>query len=59
MSKWIPNGLIGWVGVGVLLFALIYHRALSTIGLLIAVVVGLYLYLQLDSGVSATASAAA
>lgn len=51
-----PNGILGWIGLALLFFALIYHRALTTVGLLIAVAGGIYLYFYMDAPPAAVSS---
>jgi len=56
MSNWIPNGTWGWVGAGILVAALVWHKSLSTFGLILAVAAGGYLYFVVDSNVSTAAT---
>lgn len=40
----IPSTLLGWVGLIMIILGLVWHRALSTIGLILVIGVGIYLY---------------
>lgn len=58
MSNWMPKSLWGWLGLLLIIGAVVYHRALSTIALIIGLVVGGYLYLYLDTSAPAAQASA-
>ena len=57
MSSYTPNGIWGWLGIVIFFGAIIYHKSLSWIGLILMLVLGWYLYEKVDQA-NVTASAA-
>lgn len=49
-----PNSIYGWAGLAVMGGAFLYHKSLSSMGLIIGLGVGAYLYFVMDD--QATAS---
>jgi len=52
LSAWLPQTLWGWLGIVILVAVIIYHRALTWLGLMIGIAAFLYLYFFLDSSSS-------
>ena len=56
LSSLTPNGIYGWLGLGLIVGTLAYHKALTTMGTVIGLGLGLYLYFVVDQSTSTTSS---
>jgi hypothetical protein len=51
-----PNTIYGWAGLVVMGGAFLYHKSLSSMGLILAIGVGAYLYFVMDDQTATTSS---
>lgn len=56
MQQLAPNGMYGWLGIAAIGATLAYHRKLGTMGMLIGLGVGAYLYFVIDNSTAAASS---
>lgn len=56
LSSLTPSTLWGWIGAILLIGAVVYHRTLTTMGMVLALGVGFYLYFVLDSSSTTSSS---
>jgi len=56
LSAYTPNTIYGWIGLGLIGGALLYHKSLTSMGLVIGLGLGIYLYFVVDQGTTATSS---
>jgi hypothetical protein len=54
LSSLTPNTIYGWIGGGLLIGTVLYHKSLGTLGLVLGFGIGIYLYFVVDDQ-SATA----
>lgn len=44
-----PTGIYGWIGLGLMGAAFLWHKTLSSMGLILALGIGAYLYFVVDA----------
>ncbi len=49
MQQYTPNSIWGWLGIIIVIGAIVYHKSLTWLGLILALVLGWYLYAQVDA----------
>lgn len=49
LSALTPTGIYGWAGLALMGGAFLYHKTLSTMGMLIGLGLGAYLYFVVDA----------
>jgi hypothetical protein len=54
--NFMPNGIYGWLGLGIIGATAAYHKELKSIGLIIGFGVGIYLYFVMDDQATSTAT---
>ena len=54
MNQLAPNGMYGWLGLAAIGGTLAYHKKLGTMGMLLGLGIGAYLYFVVDNQVATT-----
>jgi hypothetical protein len=54
LSTFTPNTIYGWAGLALMGGSFLYHKSLSTMGMVIGLAIGYYLYAVVDDNAAAT-----
>lgn len=56
LSTFTPNTIYGWAGLALMGGSFLYHKSLSTIGMILGLGIGFYLYAVVDDNAVTTTS---